>query len=359
MTQRLGDGRYELEHRLGHGGMATVYSAHDLKLDRKVAIKLLADNFAGDDEVRTRFSREARIAAKLDHPNVVQVFDVGEENGRPYIVMEQVDGGTVADRIHGRRKSLANGEAVRLLGQLCDGLGHAHAKKLVHRDIKPQNLLLRKSDDCLKITDFGIARAAEETTRLTRPGKVIGTDRYMAPEQLADGKITAATDVYACGVVADEMLPQTRPPELREIVERCLREDPGERFSDARALGDALATVDGDEAGGVMHRIRAQTRPTTVRSRPTAQLPATGATARLPRRHPWRARTAALLAGVAIVVAGVVVAIDSGGSNSPTKAKSTSSVAVPATSVPHSADPAEQARELADFLRAQSRQAAP
>ena len=108
-----------------------------------MAIKLLADNFAGDPEVRKRFSREARLAARLDHPNVVQVFDVGEDEGRPYIVMEHVEGGTVADRIERTTALPAPGEAIRLLGQLCDGLGHAHAKKLVHRDIKPQNLLLR------------------------------------------------------------------------------------------------------------------------------------------------------------------------------------------------------------------------
>jgi eukaryotic-like serine/threonine-protein kinase len=353
VSRRLGDGRYELEDRLGHGGMATVYCAHDLKLDRQVAIKLLADNYAGDDDVRKRFSREARMAAKLDHPNVVQVFDVGEDDGRPYIVMEYVDGGTVGDRIDGRRRSLPRAEGIRLLCQLCDGLGHAHARKLVHRDIKPHNLLLRQSDDCLKITDFGIARAAEETTRLTRPGKVIGTDRYMAPEQLADGKITAATDVYACGVVADEMLPQTRSPELRVIVERCLREDPRERFRNAHELGEALATVDGDEAGGVMQRIRAQSRPGT-RPAPTAQLPATEATAAL-TRHPRRARVAALLAAAAIVAAGVVLAIGSGGSDSGTKAKNPSAAAVQPTAVPQSSDPARQARQLADFLRAQSR----
>ena len=254
MNRYLGAERYELTDRLGHGGMATVYSARDLKLDRDVAIKLLADNLAGDDEVRRRFSREARLAAKLDHPNIVQVFDVGEDDGRPFIVMEQVDGGTLGDRLNGRRRSIPRGEALHLLCQLCDGLGHAHAKKLVHRDIKPQNLLLRTSDGCLKITDFGIARAAEETTRLTQAGKVIGTERYMAPEQLADGRITPAADVYACGVVADEVLPQSRPPELREIVERCLREDPADRFTDARSLGEALATVDGDGEAGAVRR---------------------------------------------------------------------------------------------------------
>src|SRR3954451_3253370 len=256
MKRRLAGERYEIEHRLGHGGMATVYRARDLKLDREVAIKLLADNFAGDDEVRKRFSREARLAARLDHPHVGQVFHVGEDAERPLILIEHLEGGTLDDRINRRRRSLDREEALRLLGQLCEGLGHAHSKKLVHRDIKPQNLLLRESDDCLKITDFGIARAAEETTRLTRPGKVIGTDRYMAPEQLADGRITPATDVYACGVVANELLPKSRSADLSEIIERCLREDPEDRFTDAQALGEALAAVEGNGAVGTVRRIK-------------------------------------------------------------------------------------------------------
>jgi serine/threonine protein kinase len=355
VNRYLGAERYELKDRLGHGGMATVYSARDLKLDREVAIKLLADNFAGDDEVRRRFSREARLAAKLDHPNIVQVFDVGEDDGRPFIVMEQVEGGTLGDRLNGRRRSIAKTEALRLLCQLCDGLGHAHAKKLVHRDIKPQNLLLRESDGCLKITDFGIARAAEDTTRLTRPGNVIGTERYMAPEQLADGRITPAVDVYACGVVADELLPQSRPPELREIVERCLREDPADRFTDARTLGEALATADGDGDIAVVRRIRSQ-------GRPTRRLPATGPatsawpapTERARRRRSVRNRVAAVAAALAIVGAGVLIATNSGGSGSPTNADLAKPRPV-APSVPSSSDPAEQARALADFFRAQSR----
>jgi serine/threonine protein kinase len=356
MTRRLGAERYELEDRLGHGGMATVYCARDMKLDRQVAIKLLAENFAGDEEVRKRFSREARLAARLDHPNVVQVFDVGEEDDRPYIVMEYVDGGTLADRLGRRRRSLSRAEALQLLNQLCDGLGHAHSKKLIHRDIKPQNLLLRESDGCLKITDFGIARAAEETTRLTRPGKVIGTDRYMAPEQLADGKITPAADVYACGVVADEILPKARPPELREIVERCLREDPGDRFTDARALGEALATVDGNGGFGAVRRIKSQARPTeplAATGEATARWPAP--TARLPRGRRVRARLAAGVAVVAIAIAGAIVVLGSGGSESPSKSSGAKQTAAPPTSVPRSSDPAQQARELADFLRAQAR----
>ena len=352
MIRLLGNGRYELEHRLGHGGMATVYSARDLKLDRKVAVKLLADNLSHDDEVRKRFRREARLAARLDHPNVVQVFDVGEEDERPYIVMEHLDGGTVGDRIDGRG-SISRDDSLRWLSQLCDGLGHAHAKKLVHRDIKPQNLLLRKSDDWLKITDFGIARAAEETTRLTRPGKVIGTDRYMAPEQLADGKITPAVDVYACGVVADELLPEDRGPALREIVGRCLREEPRDRFPDARALGEALVTVNGRDDGTAVRRVRAQTQPTRT-------LPPTGdATAdwAAPTRVQGRGRgrIAAVLAIAAVVIAGIVVAIASSGSGSPSPVKPAKSHAAATASVPQSADPAQQARDLAAFFRAQAR----
>jgi serine/threonine protein kinase len=354
----IGD-RYELGERLGHGGMATVYRARDRKLDREVAIKLLADNFAGDDDVRKRFSREARLAAKLDHPNVVQVFDVGEEDGRPYIVMEYVAGGTVGDRLNRRRRSLATNEALQLLTQLCDGLAHAHAKKLVHRDIKPQNLLLRESDGCLKITDFGIARAAEETTRLTHPGKVIGTDRYMAPEQLADGKITPAADVYACGVVADEILPDGRPAELREIVERCLRPEPADRFTDGRALGEALAEVEGNGTVSTVRRIKSTGARTRV-------LPPTGdRTASWPaprRRVPGLRASARVLAIVAIVavaavaVTAAVLSLTSGGSDQPSTAKRAKARPFP-TSVPQSSDPATAARNLADFFRLEARAA--
>jgi serine/threonine protein kinase len=354
MTRTIG-GRYELQDRLGHGGMATVYRAHDRKLDREVAIKVLADNFAGDEEVRRRFSREARLAARLDHPNVVQVFDVGEDEDRPYIVMEYVEGGTVGDRLKRRRRSLATNEALGLLCQLCDGLGHAHSKSLVHRDIKPQNLLLRESDGCLKITDFGIARAAEETTRLTRPGRVIGTDRYMAPEQLADGKVTPAVDVYACGVVADEILPESRSPELREIVERCLRPAPADRFSDAQALGEALATVEGNGSAATVRRIKstgARTKVLPPTGGRTASWPAPAR--RVPRGWGRAAGLLAALAVLAIAVVGVILALDSGGSDSPSGATGAKERRAP-ISVPQSSNSAEQARQLADFLRAQVR----
>jgi eukaryotic-like serine/threonine-protein kinase len=359
---RIAGDRYEVERRLGQGGMATVLLAHDRKLGRQVAIKLLADNLAGDEDIRERFMREARLAAKLDHPNVVKVFDVGEEGERPYIVMEHVDGGTLADRLENRRRRLSASEAVPLLRQLCEGLGHAHSRKLVHRDVKPQNLLLRDSDQCLKIADFGIARAAEDT-RLTRTGNVIGTGRYMAPEQLADGRISPATDVYACGVVADEVLPRRRTPELREIVDRCLRKNPRERFADAAELCDALSSVGNGRSTEPTLPLRGRTPSGPSRTGVTARVPrtaervATGTRRRFPDLRHGRALPAALLAVVAIVV-GLVIAIgsdDSGPSTASDQAQAGGQGAAPTQPAPQLEDPAAQARALADWLRAQGR----
>ena len=248
-----------------------------------------------------------------------------------------------------------------------DGLGHAHSRQLVHRDIKPGNLLLRKSDDCLKIADFGIARAAEDT-RLTRPGKVIGTERYMAPEQLRDGKITPATDVYACGVVADEVLPADRPPAMQEIVERCVQEDPAERFpTPARSVRRSPSWT----ARGRRFPCAGSERTGGRRSAPPGGDSAPLET-RTPRRASWRPTRRARrrgggveapawargLAIAALAVVGIVAALGSGESDTPTDAKSTlnaSSPSLAAVPVPRSEDPAEQARRLSEFLRAQSR----
>ena len=172
MSAQTVAGRYRVEGMLGHGGMASVLRARDDDLERPVAIKVLAEHLARDPSVRTRFLREARLSGKLAHPNVVQVFDAGEEDGRPYIVMECVQGRTLADLL-AERGHLPWQEAVRLALQACAGLQHAHAAGLVHRDVKPQNLLLR-DDGTLKIADFGIARAAEQT-RLTQAGTILGT----------------------------------------------------------------------------------------------------------------------------------------------------------------------------------------
>jgi serine/threonine protein kinase len=192
-------GRYRLERPLGRGGMATVYLAHDEQLDRAVAVKLLAENLADDATFRKRFLREARLAARLSHPNVVNIYDAGEtEDGRPYIVMEHVQGMTLADLMR-QRGRLSAAEAAGLAVQACRGLAHAHAAGLVHRDVKPQNLLLGPGGT-LKVADFGIARAAE-TTALTQAGTVLGTAAYLSPEQATGEEVTSAADVYSVGAV--------------------------------------------------------------------------------------------------------------------------------------------------------------
>jgi serine/threonine protein kinase len=204
--------RYRLERPLGHGGMASVYLGHDTELDRSVAVKLLAENAAGDDGLRKRFVREARLAARLSHPNVVSVFDAGEEDGRPYIVMEHVQGKTLAE------VGQLPPERARELGlQAARGLAQAHAAGLVHRDIKPQNLLLRE-DGTLKIADFGIARAAEGTA-LTQAGTVIGTAAYLSPEQALGEQATPASDVYSLGAVLYELLTGTPPYEFDSLAD--------------------------------------------------------------------------------------------------------------------------------------------
>jgi serine/threonine protein kinase len=356
--ERIGK-RYEIRKRLGHGGMATVYLAEDRELGRKVAVKILADNLAGDDNLRKRFKREARLAAKLDHPNVVQVYDVGEEGDRPFIVMEWIDGGTLADRLD-RPRGLPARERIPILQQMCEGLGHAHERGLVHRDIKPPNLLVRKADGCLKIVDFGIARAVEET-RLTQTGRVVGTDRYMAPEQLSDGKITPATDVYACGVVADETLPaRGRPPELTEIVERCLREDPRDRFEDATALGEALLTANG--TGAPTRPLASSAASRTPATSPTRAMDSTSQrTGRQTGRGfavRDRTRLAAAAAVAVLFVAGIAVAISSGGSDDTTRAAGEAQGAGNGSAVeraPRLSDPSQQAQAFSQWLREQGR----
>ena len=196
-------GRYELVRPLGHGAMATVDLARDVELDRPVALKRLAENLARDEDLRRRFLREARLAARLAHPNVVRVFDVGEDEGRPFIAMEYVEGETLADLI-ARRGRLPAAEAASLGMQACAALAAAHAAGLVHRDVKPQNLLLGR-DGVLELGDFGIA-VGHDGTRLTLAGTVLGTAGYLAPEQARGEQVTAAADIYAIGAVLYELL---------------------------------------------------------------------------------------------------------------------------------------------------------
>jgi eukaryotic-like serine/threonine-protein kinase len=177
-------GRFRLEEVLGAGGMALVYRAVDEHTGAPAAVKLLADNLAADESFRRRFQREARLAARLSHPNVVRVLDAGEYEGRPWLALEYVDGETLAE-VLSRRGRLPPAEVVALGRQLCAGLEHAHQAGLVHRDVKPANVLVR-ADGSATIVDFGIARA-HDGRELTEHGSVLGTASYVAPELLTGG----------------------------------------------------------------------------------------------------------------------------------------------------------------------------
>jgi eukaryotic-like serine/threonine-protein kinase len=256
-------GRYEVERTLGGGGMAVVYLARDGELGRPVAVKVLAEHLADDAELRDRFLREGRLAARLSHPNVVRVYDAGEQEGRPYIVMECVEGESLAETV--RREGRLDPDRVAELGvQACAGLEHAHRAGLVHRDVKPANLLLT-SDGMLKVADFGIAHAVGGT-RVTAVGTVLGTAAYLSPEQAFGEQVTPASDLYSLGACLYELLAgqppygyetigelfsrreagppprlEAAPRELETAIMRCLERDPRDRPASAAELARSLA----------------------------------------------------------------------------------------------------------------------
>jgi eukaryotic-like serine/threonine-protein kinase len=232
--------RYELGDRLGSGGMSTVYMATDRVLERTVAVKILAEHLSDDDKFVARFRREALAVARLIHPNIVQVYDTGVDRGRHYIVMEYVEGRSVAQLLQ-RRGRLGPEVAVAVGVQACAGLEYAHRQGIIHRDVKPGNLMViggpagRPSrggsahepptdEMTVKLTDFGIARAAEQT-RLTQVGSVVGTAAYLAPEQARGDETTPAADVYALGVVVYQMLTARLPWEGTTLAELAIRRE--------------------------------------------------------------------------------------------------------------------------------------
>ena len=207
-------GRYRVIGRLGSGGMAAVYLAHDERLDRDVAVKRLHTTERDDVDAR-RFQREAKLGASLSHPNLVSIFDTEEDDESVLLVMEYVDGETLADRL--ARGGLEPRRAVAIVAAVASALDHAHATGVVHRDIKPANVLLG-SDDTVKLADLGIAKAVERTD-ITDTGTVLGTPAYMAPEQLQGGAVGPAVDVYALAAMAFEMLTGRKPRRGRSAVE--------------------------------------------------------------------------------------------------------------------------------------------
>lgn len=266
--EQLLNNRYRVDGLLGNGGMAIVYVGTDTLLRRRVAIKVLRDQYASDDDFVKRFSYEAQSAAKLSHPNIVNVYDFGQENSAYYIVMELVDGVTLEKLLRDERV-LPEAAAVDYAIQIASGLAYAHRQGLLHRDVKPANILVTK-DDVVKISDFGIARAvSEHTMGVTQPGMVMGSVAYLSPEQAQNHELDERSDLYALGVVLYQMLTGSLPfsgdtpvavalkhvaepappidtkafdvsPAVAAIVARLLRKKPAERYASATELASAL-----------------------------------------------------------------------------------------------------------------------
>jgi eukaryotic-like serine/threonine-protein kinase len=229
-------GRYVLGRRLGAGGMSTVFIANDTVLERPVAVKLLAEHLADDEAFVYRFRREALSAARLQHPNIVQVFDSGQDPNthRHYIVMEYVDGPSAADMLR-ERKRLEVAETIALVRDACHGLDYAHRAGVVHRDVKPGNLLYAEEMGATKLADFGIAKAAEQT-RITQVGSVLGTAAYLSPEQARGEEAGPPSDIYSLGVCAYQFLTGRLPHEYASLTELALKQqqDPVDPITDYR-----------------------------------------------------------------------------------------------------------------------------
>jgi len=313
MAEEVIRGRYRLEQQIGHGGMSEVWLATDLELDRPVALKLLAPNAD-----RQRFEREARAAAALSHPNINQLFDFGEVEGRPYMVLEFLPGGTLEDQLLDDH-ALPDEQTVRIARDLADGLAHAHAHGLIHRDLKPANVLF-DSEGRAKIADFGIARMGNAGT-LTEAGTVLGTAAYISPEQAAGEPAGPASDVYSFGVILFRMLtgrlpfesdqplelvamhrdldpPAVEdirpdvPPRLESLAAAALAKNPADRPSDGAALLAELGAAGGLDATQVL--ASAPSRPRRAKRR-TA-----GTKRRLPRAAVLAGLLAAGAAGVGL-----------------------------------------------------------
>ena len=351
----LGAERYTLERWLGSGGMASVWLARDELLTRQVAVKVMADTLAFDGRYRERFAREARAAASVSHASIVPVYDYGLHGERPYLVMEYVPGGSLADVLTGSGSGMP--DPTEFAGELLGALNCVHAAGLVHRDIKPANILLDSAGHA-RLTDFGIAQP-EDSTSLTQTGMVIGSMRYLAPEVAAGERATVKADLFAAGVVLRE-LSQRRPAAgLVELIAALTAASPGQRPDSAATALELISTAPrpvgatttrtrvapvpapapspvktaGD--GRAVPRVDARRRP--VRAPVAARRgdrPATHhggpATASLAIHVSSRAAALAVAALVALVVV-IIVSTSGGGTPSPATAASTAARPAPAS----------------------------
>ena len=270
-------GHYQLLRRLGSGGMGSVYEAEDTLLHRKVAIKVMRDNLPEESDARERFLREARAAAAVAHDHVVTVFQVGEENGTPYIAMQLLHGQTLEDRLE-RNPVVSLKETVRVGREIAEGLAAAHDKGLIHRDVKPSNVWLEAETGRVKIVDFGLARATAEARHLTQSGMIVGTPAYMSPEQARGEELDARSDLFSLGCILYQMTTGERafdgptvvsilrsleldtpaavkvkkpdvPPALSNLIGDLLAKDRSARPASAREVARRLALIEANLSG--------------------------------------------------------------------------------------------------------------